>query len=72
MRGGESVPTPDDQEWITIDEAKRLTGKSRATLMRLSAKRLVETRTVEQPFTQPQKRILFRKSELIPPDRDAV
>jgi hypothetical protein len=66
------VATPDDQEeWITIDEAKRLTGKSRATLMRMSKDKRAATRVEEQPFTQTQKRLLFRKSDILP-DREAV
>jgi hypothetical protein len=65
------VTTPDDQdEWITIDEAQRLTGKSRATFMRLRKK--VATRLEKLPTPQAQDRLLFRRSDVLPPDQEAV
>lgn len=64
-------PSDDQDEWVTIDEAKRLTGKSRATLMRMSKDKRAVTKVEEQPFTQTQRRILFRKSDILP-DRNAV
>lgn len=47
---------------IDIDEAMRLTGKSRATLMRW--KKTLTTRTEVREFTQRQPRIVFLRSEI--------
>ena len=51
-------------EEITIDEAMKLTGRSRDTLMRWKARGKVKARTVETEYTQRQKRVLFLRSEI--------
>lgn len=73
MRGGDLVTTPSDQdEWITIDEAIKLGSASRATLMRRKRKGELITRIERLPTPQAQERLLFRRSDVLPPDREAV
>jgi hypothetical protein len=66
LKGGMPGLTNDSpaSEEITIDEAMALTGKSRDTLMRWKARGKVTARTVETEYTQRQRRILFRRSEI--------
>ena len=59
-------------EWIDIDEAMTLTGKSRRTLMRWKLTKHVEARTSDQPFVQRQRRIEFRKSDILRAASDNV
>ncbi len=67
------MPTPNDQdEWITIDEAVELSGKSRATLWRWVKEGKVRQHTEKLPIPLMQKRIYLLLSDIIPPDRDAV
>ena len=54
-------PTNDE---IDIDEAMRLTGKSRATLMRWKEDKNLTTRTTVRVHTQRQRRLLFLRSEI--------
>lgn len=54
---------PADEE-ITIDEAMRLTGRTRDTLMRWKKAGKVAARTVDAEYMQRQRRILFRRSEI--------
>ena len=49
---------------IDIDEAMRLTGKSRATLMRWKDEKSLTTRTTVRVHTQRQRRLLFLRSEI--------
>lgn len=58
-----SEESPADEE-ITIDEAMRLTGRTRDTLMRWKATGKVTARVVTAPITQRQRRILFHRSEI--------
>lgn len=51
-------------EEIDIDEAMRITGKSRATLMRWKREKGLTTRTAIQEYTQRQSRVLFRRDEI--------
>lgn len=55
----------DQDEWIDMDAARELTGKSRDTLMRWKRARPIATRTEDAAFTQRQKRVLFRKADLL-------
>lgn len=57
----EDIPASDE---ITIDEAMRITGRKRDTLMRWKAAGKVTARVVAAPITQRQRRILFRRSEI--------
>jgi hypothetical protein len=52
------------EEWVDIDEAIRLTGRTRKTLMLWKKGGRVEAKTEETAFTQRQRRTLFRKSDL--------
>lgn len=54
-----------NDEWVDIDEAMRLTGASRRTLMRWRADGKVKATTREREFTQRQRRILFKRSDLL-------
>ncbi len=57
----EERPASDE---IDIDEAMRLTGRTRDTLMRWKANGKVTARVVSAPVVQRQRRILFRRSEI--------
>lgn len=52
-------------EWIDIDQARELTGKSRKTLMAWKKDQEVEARTTDAAFTQRQRRVVFRKADLL-------
>jgi len=67
LKGGERVAAEESNpdEWIDIDEARELTGKSRETLMRWKAQQAVAARTENEKFTQRQRRVLFKKSDLL-------
>ena len=52
-------------EWIDMDAARELTGKSRETLMRWKKDKAIDTRTEDAPFTQRQRRVVFRKADLL-------
>lgn len=54
-------PTNDE---IDITEAIRLSGKSRATLMRRKRDKQLTTRTDVREHTQRQRRLLFLRSEI--------
>lgn len=56
--------TEQAEEWIDIDEAVKLTGRSRRTLMRWKKERKVAARTVDQEFVQRQRRTEFSKGDL--------
>ena len=56
---------PDHDEWIDIDAARALTGRTRDTLMRWKRDKPIATRTEDATFTQRQKRVLFRKADLL-------
>jgi len=58
-----TTPTPADDE-IDIDEAMRLSGKSRATLMRWKRDARLTTRTGVRELTQRQRRLFFLRSEI--------
>ncbi len=67
------MTTPDDQEeWITINEAVRLSGKSKATLFRWVAANKVRSRIEKLETPQAQNRVLFRRSDLAPFDPENV
>jgi hypothetical protein len=55
----------DPDEWIDIDQARVLTGKSRKTLMIWKRDQEVAARTEDATFTQRQKRVLFKRSDLL-------
>jgi predicted DNA-binding transcriptional regulator AlpA len=55
------IPANDE---IDIDEAMRITGKSRSTLMRWIKEKNLTTHTQLREFTQKQPRIIFRRSEI--------
>lgn len=71
-KGGDAVNTEKAEEWIDIDEAMRLTGKSRRTLMRWKKENQVEARTVDQEFVQRQRRTEFRKADIMKAATDNV
>jgi len=50
---------------IDIDEAMRITGRSRSTLMRWIKEKNLTTHTQLREFTQKQPRVMFRRSEII-------
>lgn len=52
-------------EEIDIDEVMRITGKSRATIMRWKAQKKLTTRTAVREFKQRQTRVLFLKEEIL-------
>ena len=56
--------TDQTDEWVDIDEAMRLTGRTRKTLMLWKKGGRVEAKTEETDFTQRQRRTLFRKGDL--------
>lgn len=60
-----TVENSDQDEWIDMDAARELTGKSRETLMRWKKDRAIDTRIEDAPFTQKQKRVFFRKADLL-------
>lgn len=49
---------------IDIDEAMRLTGKSRETLMRWKRQGKLTARTEDREYAQRQRRVLFRREEI--------
>ena len=49
---------------ITIEEAMRISGRKRDTLMRWKRTAKLTTRIVEAQVTKRQRRILFRRSEV--------
>jgi NAD(P)H-hydrate repair Nnr-like enzyme with NAD(P)H-hydrate epimerase domain len=51
-------------EEIDIAEAMRISGRTRDTLMRWKRAGKVAARTVETEYTQRQRRVLFRRSEI--------
>jgi hypothetical protein len=55
--------TPASDE-IDITEAIRITGKSRETLMRWKRLGKLKSRTEEREYTQRQRRVLFRWSDV--------
>lgn len=55
---------------IDINEAMRLTGKSRATLMRWKRDKKLTTRTDIREYRQRQRRLMFRRSEIEALTRD--
>ena len=52
-------------EWIDIDQARELTGKSRKTLMEWKRLSEVDAHTTDAEFTQRQRRVVFKKSDLL-------
>lgn len=64
LLGGDAVNT-EPEEWIDIDEAIRLTGKSKRTLMRWKLTKKVQARTIDQEFVQRQRRTVFNKSDVL-------
>jgi predicted DNA-binding transcriptional regulator AlpA len=54
---------PADDE-IDIDEAMRITGRSRSTLMRWIREKKLTAHTQLRDFTQRQPRVMFRRSEI--------
>jgi hypothetical protein len=59
--------TDQAEEWIDIDEAQRLTGKTRKTLMLWKKEGKVEAKTETVEQTQRNRRTFFRKSDLPQP-----
>lgn len=54
----------DDDEWVDIEEAARLTGLTTRTLNRHKAAKKVETKEVNAPKVQGNHFTLFKKSTL--------
>lgn len=59
-----TTDTPADDDEITIEEAMQIAGVARDTLMRWKRDGKVSARTVEATFTQRQRRVLFKRSEI--------
>lgn len=57
----EDIPASDE---VTIDEAMRISGRKRDTLMRWKRDKKLTARIVDADVTQRQRRILFRRSEV--------
>jgi len=67
-----AIEESDLDEWIDIDQARQLTGKSRKTLMIWKRDQEVAARTENAEFTQRQRRVLFRKADLLKKIGDEV
>lgn len=59
-----TTDSPASDEEITIDEAMRLTGKSRAALMKLKERGKLTARVVLIEQRQHNRKVLFHRSEI--------